>query len=50
MGKDLARVFTLLTTNGDILISAAKSRMRRVGGEPSLYLRVVGDQAKKIEK
>lgn len=48
--EDLARAFTSLISDSDVLISVVMSRMRRDGGEPSLYLRVVSDQAKKIEK
>ena len=48
--EDLAQAFTSLISENDVLISVVMSRMRRDGGEPSLYLRVVNDQAIKIEK
>jgi len=47
---DLVHAFKALETNEHALISAVVSRMRRDGSEPSLYLRIAEDYAKKIEK
>lgn len=48
--SDVSHAFKTLESCEDALISAVVSRMRRDGGEPSLYLRVIVDQAQQVER
>ena len=48
--NDLAHTFQALTKCEEKVISAVVSRMRRDGGEPSLYLRVAGEDIRQVEK
>ena len=48
--NDLAHTFQALTKCEERVISAVVSRMRRDGGEPSLYLRVAGEDTRQVEK
>jgi acetoin utilization protein AcuB len=47
---DLAAAFAAMIRCDHQVISAVVSRMRRDGGEPSLYLRVPGDGARQVER
>lgn len=47
---DLVHAFKALENFEDSLISAVVSRMRRDGGEPSLYLRIADDCAVQVER
>ena len=47
---DLSRTFQALEDVGGSVISAVVSRLRRDGGEPSLYLRVAPGEAARIER
>lgn len=48
--NDLAHVFEALKACPSDIVSAVVSRMRRDGGEPALYLRVSGNDARPIER
>lgn len=48
--SDIALAFQAISNCEGAIISAVVSRMRRDGGEPSLYLRVAGDYAAKVER
>lgn len=47
---DIARAFSALTPVGDAVVSGVVSRMRRDGGEPSLYLRIGGSDLRNTER
>ncbi len=47
---DVAHAFAALTKCERSIISAVVSRMRRDGGEPSLYLRVSGTDTREVER
>ncbi len=47
---DLACVFKALASCEERVISTVVSRMRRDGGEPSLYLRIAGTESREVEK
>ena len=48
--SDIACAFKALVGCDQDVISAVVSRMRRDGGEPALYLRVSGGQARQVER
>ena len=47
---DIAHAFNALIKCEHDIVSAVVSRMRRDGGEPSLYLRVSGTDTREVER